>query len=47
MKDIEIHYHLVQEKTKKSVVKLAYCNTKNMVINILIKGLSIDKHKYF
>jgi hypothetical protein len=47
MKHIEIHYHLVREKTKESVVKLTYCNTKNMVINILIKGLFIDKHKYF
>jgi len=47
MKHIEIHYHLVQEKTEESFVKLTYCNTKNMVINILIKGLSIDKHEYF
>jgi Tat protein secretion system quality control protein TatD with DNase activity len=47
MKHIEIHYHLVREKIEESFVKLVYCNTKNMVINILIKGISIDKHEYF
>jgi hypothetical protein len=47
MKHIKIHHHLVQEKTKKSFVKLVYCNMENMVIDILTKGLSIDKHVYF
>jgi hypothetical protein len=47
MKYIEIRYHLVQEKNEEGFVKLAYCSTNNMVINILIKGLSIDKHEYF
>jgi hypothetical protein len=47
MKHIKIHHHLEQEKTKKSFAKLVYCNMKNMVIDILTKGLSIDKHAYF
>jgi hypothetical protein len=47
MKHIKLHHHLVQEKTKKSFVKLVYCNMENMVIDILTKGLSIDKHVYF
>jgi hypothetical protein len=46
-KHIKIHHHLVWEKFEKSLVKLVYCNTKNMVVNILTKELPIDKHEYF
>jgi hypothetical protein len=46
-KHIEIHYHLVWKKTKKRFVKLVYYNMPNMVVDILIKGLSIDKHECF
>ncbi len=47
MKHIKIHHHLVQEKIEKGFVKLVYCKTENMIVNILTKGLSIDKHEYF
>jgi hypothetical protein len=46
-KHIKIHHHLVREKIEKGFVKFMYCNTKNVVVNILTKGLSIDKHEYF
>jgi hypothetical protein len=45
MKHIKIHHHLVREKNEKGFVKLVYCNTENMVVNILTKELSIDKHE--
>jgi hypothetical protein len=47
MKHIKIHHHLVWKKTKKGFVKFVYCKIENMVIDILIKGLSVDKHEYF
>jgi hypothetical protein len=46
-KHIKIHHHLVGENFEKGFVKLVYCNMENMVVNILTKGLSIDKHEYF
>jgi hypothetical protein len=46
MKRIEIH-HLVQKSIEKGFVKLVYYNLENMVVNILTKGLSVDKHEYF
>jgi hypothetical protein len=46
-KHIEIHHHSVQEKNKKSFVKLVYYNTENIVAHILIKGLFVDKHEHF
>jgi hypothetical protein len=47
MKHIKIHYLLVQKKTEKNFVKLVYYNTKNIIVVILTKGLSIDNHEYF
>jgi len=45
-KHIKIHHHLVQEKQKKSFVKLVYYNAKNMVVNILTKELYANKNEY-
>jgi len=47
IKHIEIHHHLLRKKTEESFVKLMYCNMKTMVVNILTKELSTDKHEYF
>jgi hypothetical protein len=46
-KHIEIHHHLVQKEIEERFVKLVYCNMENMVVDILTKGHSIDKHEYF
>ncbi len=46
-KHIEIHYHLVWKNNNHFFVKLVCCNTKNMVVNILTKGLYVDKDEYF
>jgi hypothetical protein len=46
-KHIKIHHHLVREKIEFFFVKLVYCNTKNMVADILTKGLYVDMHEYF
>jgi hypothetical protein len=47
MKHIKIHHHLVQKNIEKGFVKLVYCNTKNIIANILTKRLSTNKHEYF
>jgi hypothetical protein len=44
---IKIHHHLVWKKIEKSFIKLVYCNAKNMIVDILTNGLSIDKDEYF
>ncbi len=44
-KHIEIHHHLVQDKTKDGFIKMIYCNIQNMVLDILSKELSIHKHE--
>ncbi len=46
MKHIEIHHHLVQKKSFEDFIKLAYYNTKNMFVDILIKGLFVNKYEY-
>jgi hypothetical protein len=47
MKHIKIHHHLVLKNIEEGFVKLVYCNTKNIIANILTKGLSSNKHEYF
>jgi hypothetical protein len=47
MKHIEIYHHLGDKKLKNVFFKLVYWNTKNIVANILTKGLFVDKHEYF
>lgn len=44
-KHIEIKFHYVREQVRKEVIKLIYCQTINMVADILTKGLSKDPHQ--
>jgi hypothetical protein len=45
-KHIKIHHHVMWKKTKKNFVKLVYHNTKNMVVDILIKELYANRNEY-
>jgi len=46
-KHIEIHHCLVWKKIEEDFVKLVYYNMENMVVDILTKGFSANKHEYF
>ena len=43
-KHIAIKYHFVREEVEKGTINLKYCQTDNMIADILTKGLSKDKH---
>ena len=43
-KHIEVHYHFVREKVIDGEVDLLYGSTNQQVVDILTKGLSMDKH---
>ena len=43
-KHIAIKYHFIREEVEKGTINLKYCQTDNMIADILTKGLSKDKH---
>eukprot|EP00249_Psilotum_nudum_P025838 c30811_g1_i1 orf=32-214(+) len=46
-KHIEIHYHFVRGKVSNGTMMLESCSTKNQVVDILTKGLSLRKFEKF
>ena len=42
-KHIEIKYHFIREQVKNGAIKLQYCQTSDMVADVLTKGLAKDK----
>ena len=42
-KHIDIKYHYVREKVLDNTIKLNYCPTNEMLVDMLTKGLSKDK----
>ncbi len=46
-KHIEVHYHFIKEKVLAREISLIHVSTKDQVVDILIKALSIDKLKRF
>jgi hypothetical protein len=46
-KHIEVHYHFIKEKVLAREINLIHVSTKDQVVDILIKALSIDKLKRF
>ena len=46
-KHIEVHYHFVREKVIDGEVDLLYVSTNQQVVDILTKGLSMEKHTQF
>ena len=47
IKHIEVHYHFVREKVIDVEVNMQYVSTNQQVVDILTKGLSIEKHTQF
>ena len=43
IKHISIKYHFVRDHVIEGAVKLKYCPTKDMIADMLTKGLSKDK----
>ena len=41
-KHIEIKYHFIREQVKNGAIKLQYCQTSDMVADVLTKGLAKD-----
>ena len=46
-KHIEVHHHFVREKVIDGEVDQLYVSTNQQVVDILTKGLSIEKHAPF
>lgn len=44
-KHIDIKYHHIRDEVKRGEVKLEYCETTNMLADIMTKGLSGPRHK--
>ena len=44
-KHIEIKYHYIREQIQKKQIELKYCDTNNMIADMLTKGLPKDKMK--
>ena len=40
-----MQHHLIHEKVEEKVMKLRYCPTREMVADVLTKGLARDKHE--
>jgi hypothetical protein len=45
-KHIDIQYHFIREKVELGVINLEYCPTKQMVADVLTKGVTKDKHQW-
>ncbi len=45
-KHIDLKYHFVRAKVKEGVGKLAYCQTEEMLADILTKYLSAPRSTY-
>ena len=46
-KHVEIHHHFVCEKIEEGKIDLVFCGTEDKVANVLIKGLTPEKHSQF
>jgi hypothetical protein len=45
-KHIDIQHHFIREKAESGVVVLQFCNTQDMMADVLTKGLSKEKHTH-
>ena len=45
-KHIDIKYHFVREVVENEMIKLKYCPTKEMIADILTKGLNHERFCY-
>ena len=45
-KHIEIKYHFVRKLVENETIKLEYCSTKEMIADILTKGLNREQFCY-
>ena len=46
-KHIDIKFHFVRENIERGVIDVKYCETENMLADILTKGLSGPVHEKF
>jgi len=46
-KHIDIRHHFLRERYEANEIKIAYCDTNEMLADILTKPLSRDKHEKF
>jgi hypothetical protein len=46
-KHIDVQHHFIRELVEEGKVGLVFCETENMLADILTKGLSRDKHRRF
>ena len=44
-KHIDIKYHFIREQVTSGKVQLSYCQSNDMIVDILTKGLSTDSLK--
>ena len=44
-KHIDIKYHFIREQVTSGKVQLSYCQSNDMIFDILTKGLSTDSLK--
>lgn len=42
-KNIDIKHHFIREKIASGIIDLKYCNTDNMVADMITKGRSVEK----
>ena len=42
-KHIEIKYHFIREQVTKKNIEVKYCQTENMVVDMLTKGLGQER----
>ena len=46
-KHIDVKYHYIREKVNENKIFLQYCNTNDMLADILTKGLAKQKFENF
>lgn len=46
-KHIDVHYHFIRSLVTNVEIVLKSCNTKEQVVDILIKALPLEKHENF
>ena len=46
-KHIDVQHHFVHEKLDANEIKVSYCQTEDMLADVLTKGLGKEKHDRF
>ena len=45
-KHINIRYHFIQESISREIIKICYCPTENMVVDIFMKALPVKTFEH-